>query len=168
MICAGDIKTDQHTALAFSAGPHLDIITVAVWTNRICIQVIQVAVNDAGHIHAVAPHPLIMFNLHIDSYVLHVIRQGRASDPTHGAPGKWILLSGVVYLVSSPPHYQNIYILKPYDSAGSKWCLSSRNLLDTHPVGVFNTYYNTFRENAELPKTHKNRLTYILLSFYQL
>ena len=57
-----------------------------------------------GHIRTVAPHPLIVFGFHINRNVLDVIRQGRASDPTHGAPGKWFFLSGVVYLGSSPPH----------------------------------------------------------------
>ena len=56
---------------------HFEVILVAAGANRVTIQVIQEGVNDAGHIRPVAPHPLIVFSLHINRNMLNVIRQGR-------------------------------------------------------------------------------------------
>jgi len=83
VLLARDIAAAHHPPFAFGAGSHFEVVTVAARANTEGVQVIQVIINHLRHIGGVAPHPLIVFGLHVDRDVLHIISQGRPSDALH-------------------------------------------------------------------------------------
>jgi len=83
VLFARDIAAAEHSSFTFGAGPHFEVVTVAAGANAEGEQVIQVIINHSRHVRPIAPHPLIVFGLHVDRDVLDVVIKGRPSYALH-------------------------------------------------------------------------------------
>jgi len=85
VLLARYIAAAEHSPFTLLTGLYFEVVTVAARANTESKQIIQVIINDFGHIAAVAPHSLIVFRLHVDRDVLNVVCQGRPSDALHAS-----------------------------------------------------------------------------------
>jgi len=90
---AREIMADQVTPVAFGAAVNLEVVAVTGGADFVCVTVVQVIINDFGHILSLAPHSNVVLRLHIDRHVLDIVRERRPSyalyhfSPRHSGSG---------------------------------------------------------------------------------